>query len=89
MKYPIHPEIERFWEEAGYNLFCKITTASRSWEDELLQHGFVRWYVKKDNTQQAAASVFNLPAPITDYFYEGKIYSEQQMLRLVRLKAFM
>lgn len=73
----MHPEIKKFWEGAGYKVVqsSELNWWASKWEDVLL------------HDMQIAELL-----PSGEYFYRwprGERRSEQEMLRIVRLKAFL
>lgn len=71
----MHPEIKKFWQEAGY----RITN-----EEQVLS-GVV------SGIQQMSASIGRIDTLAFGdrHRFNGVWYSEEQMLRIIRLKAFL
>ena len=76
----IHPEIKLFWEKSGYVIEPLTPNI-----DEYLD---MSWWILKDNypVDTVAMTHKNKPA---EYYMEGKKYSEEEMLHLVKLRAFL
>jgi hypothetical protein len=73
----MHPEIEKFWKDAGYRLSNK----------ELHISGVVTGY--KETYPGSCVSIIEIISFVRDYRFKDKWYSEEEMLRIVRLKAFL
>jgi hypothetical protein len=73
----IHPDIRKFWEEVGYQVDNDWWTSEH-----------VDYILKTKDGMTGAAAFRKRNAPI-EYLFGGRLYSEEQMLRIVRLKAFL
>ena len=73
----IHPEIKKFWQECGFSIVNEDQTMS----------GTVTGY--KHNKDYFYIRFIKTLAFGNTYRFNGQWYSEEQMLRLVKLKAFL
>lgn len=82
----MHPEIEKFWKDLGYYIIIDV-----------LQSDLWRfyWVLMKNERQIKFAGVSDdVPqgtkkAPCTRHFIDDKEYSEEEMLKIIGLKAFL
>lgn len=74
----MHPEIKKFWEDQGYD-------CSR------LERRYNTTYAYKGNQSTMRAIYYEISCDNIVYFINEvtKMYSEKEMLRLIRLKAFL
>lgn len=73
----MNPEIRKFWEDAGYTL-NDITGST--W--------IMFWGKKEEATLEWHVATFHASLdPI--YYYNYKEYTEAEMLRIIKLKAFL
>lgn len=75
----MHPEIEKFWNEAGYEV------ERGSYEDYV-------YYTSKLRIASPFAIVYKDGETPTKYFlhdWGNRIYSESEMLKIIKLKAFL
>jgi hypothetical protein len=92
MIHELHPEIQRFWEEQGHTIEyltiqypdgcspnATYVWATKEYEDEFL--GFT----KVVSEPIAIAH----PNETHTYCFGGDRYTEQEMLRIIKLKAFL
>lgn len=80
----MHPDIKAFWEEIGE---VDLTPSA-----PIIYYVVVHKYLRRRYT--LIAEVWNGgprdgPEQPNKYFYDGASYSESEMLRLIRQKAFM
>lgn len=72
----MHPEIKRFWIETGHQLVGP--TAINSWEIHIkLGEGWLGQLCKIETVCHG-----------NRYRFENEWYSEEEMLKLIKLKAF-
>jgi hypothetical protein len=82
----MHPEIEKFWVRLGYSIIIDIL------EDDLWKFYYV---LMKNGIEVGFAGVSDPQSPgtknafCTIYFMDGQHHSEQEMLRIIKLKAFL
>lgn len=91
----IHPEIEKFYTHSGYYVDTDVflLPVGSPWR--------LAWFLMKGDVQVRLIGQSDLmlgwgesnqqrPNPIkcTIYLWEGKEYTEEEMLRLIRQKAF-
>ena len=75
----MHPEIIKFWERAGFTIAAYHTSD--------LPRPIV-WFKIKDDKSYGAAALTGVDG-ITRYFIDDSNYSEEEMLKLIKLKAFL
>lgn len=68
----MHPEIKKFWEDAGYSI-----------SNENLESSSVITARKSDSPILETIGFGDT------YKFKNKWYSEEEMLRIIRMKAFM
>lgn len=75
----MHSKVKQFWEKRGY----EFTNYS-----DMTNH-FTNWYVRKGDDWRRifAASIYRTKDDV--YLYDGKKYSTKEMLKLIKLKAFL
>jgi len=80
----MHPEIKKFWEDAGYSVTEPgyITDP----KGEQIQLGTISGYKKA--AYNSAVSKIETIAFGNQHRFNGKWYSEEDMLRIIRLKIF-
>jgi hypothetical protein len=86
----MHPEIEKFWEDTGYTIVIDILQGT-------YPHDLWRfyWVLLKDEWEVGYAGISeDVPqgtkqAPCTTHFLHDKKYTEEEMLKIIRLKAFL
>jgi hypothetical protein len=76
-KYEIHPEIKKFWEEAGHTVVGP--SLIDSWEI----------HISTDPTGVWPLYRIEIICHGDRYRYNGQWYSEEEMLRIIKLKAFL
>lgn len=86
----MHPEIKKFWESKGYKIVVDILEGT--YPDDLWRF---YWVLVKDGRQVEFAGVSNdqpqgtKDAPCTTYLLNHKEFSEKEMLRIIKQKAFL
>lgn len=70
----MHPEIERFWNRKIFR--CKDPGIGKT--------GFLYYYMDASGIQHIVAEFNN----VTTYYWDNKKYSEEEMLKIIKLKAF-
>jgi hypothetical protein len=92
----MHPEIEKFWTHSGYYIETDILLPGDGIPYYLL------WFLMKDDRQlkcvgqsepydrksEAYKQLIGNP-PCTIYFFDEKGYTEDEMLHLIKMKAFL
>jgi hypothetical protein len=78
MSRPMHPDIKKFWEDIG--------TVEISMDAYL---NYDCWYVKIENILPHQIIARRWRHNPIQYFFGDKEYTEQQMLRMIKLKAFL
>lgn len=73
----LNSEVKKFWEEAGY------TTRSHTSDNNL----FVKWFASKKESRLIIAHLSDLFQNF--YYLNGATYTEEEMLRVIKLKAFL
>jgi hypothetical protein len=95
MSHPaIHPEIKAFWEKDGLVITPRFDVAKMS--EGLENYSAMIWDLVNDEyyndeyyIEATVAFTFKDQRP-TEYYYDGKTYSEAQMIGIARgLKAFL
>lgn len=72
-KNKLHPDIINFWRAIG-SIHLSGTMIGL-------------WICKPRNGDWVAVALEHDPDPI-DYYFQGESYSEQEMLRIIKMKAF-
>lgn len=87
--HKMHPEIKKFWREAGYTYIENEDQASHvtALDGEVIYLGTVTGYLN-------LGGPFNITRMDTLAFgdqhrYKGVWYTEEQMLKIVKMKAFL
>ena len=75
----MHPDIKKFWE-SGPPEWRKVYITEFE--------GTYVWYVIPGNQQYSTIAVKEGDSPIT-YMLKTQEYTEEQMLRIIKLKAFL
>ena len=75
----MHPEIIKFWERAGFTIAAYHTSDLP---------GQIVWFKIKDDKSYGVAAFIGVGG-LTRYFIDDSHYSEEEMLKLIKLKAFM
>lgn len=81
----MHPEIKKFWKDAGYSIESEpgyITDPGGN----RIQLGTITAYKKTD--LKFAVSKIETIAFGDQHRFNGEWYSEEEMLRIIKLKAF-
>jgi hypothetical protein len=82
----MHPEVKKFWEDAGYTVVVDIL------QDDLWKF---YWVVVKNGLQVKFVGISDVhppgtkDAPCTIYILNAKEYSEEEMLRMIKLKVLL
>jgi len=80
----MHYIIAKFWEDAGYSLISNKSYYTRI-DDKKEQQ--ISWFVKNapyDIQISLKAASWDYPT----YYFNGKAYTEDYMLKIVKLRAF-
>jgi hypothetical protein len=85
MRHNIHPAIRKFWEAAGYDVLYFETRY-------ITERNETAWYARPEDGREGLqialmADEWDSPVYMTDSDCE-QVYSEADMLRLIKLKAF-
>jgi len=88
----MHPEIEKFWNNAGYRI--GIYSSSKSFNNSSMWRYYYQLENKNGCMIEAGASdpcdyYENKDASCKIYYLNNSEYCEEDMLRLIRLKAFL
>lgn len=81
----MHPNIKKFWEDAGYEVIClrpAIEDDYTFWT--AMKDGKQSFYVARISNNDLVADSYRLPDEIS-----CNIFSEEEMLRIIKLKAFL
>jgi hypothetical protein len=91
----MHPEIKQFWTHSGYYVETDVMLPCCDIPYYLF------WFLMKDDQQircvgqsapydrdSEAYKQLQGDPPCVDYYFDGKYYTEQEMLRIIRQKAF-
>ena len=88
----MHPEIKKFWETSNHEVIQAVPIGSIS-DDTKWRELF---YIREEQTLTFVVCISeiiignNIPNNYTYYFLnQSKPYSEEEALRLVKLKAFL
>jgi len=98
----MHPEIKKFWKDSGYiivvdwalgcgpsGMYCRCHWVLVKNEMEMFQdRGMSELQPMEFNASGRAIEPKDLP-PCTAYLFHGETYTEEQMLRIIKLKAFL
>lgn len=106
-EYPMHPDIQFFWEKAGYQIVDEVDwlnnmntrimsknpnllLPSLAALQEKLEWGtnWVRLDANGNYVETTALITKDFPEANT-YVLDGKTYSEEQMLRIIKMPAFL
>jgi hypothetical protein len=93
----MHPDIKKFWEEAGYSVETDVMMPHDDFPYILF------WFLLDENDQQVkcvgqsqtyerdneAYKQLEEDPPCTIYLLDENKYTEEEMLRIVKLKAFL
>lgn len=71
----MHPNIEKFWNDANYLISHR--------------HGDFYWLASSSMEFPFIVALTLVSDKFVKYSFEGKWYSEQEMLRIISLKAFL
>lgn len=75
----MNPEIKKFWEATGWGVEWRSSSETRWWA----------WKnIAPDSHARRLIAWLVYPGEVL-YRWHGKFYSEAQMLRLIKLKAFL
>ena len=91
----MHPEIKKYWENAGYEINTDVFMPGEGIPYILF------WFLMNGDRQlkcigqsdtfhrnsEAYNQLIEDP-PCTNYYFNNRLYSEEKMLRIIRLKAF-
>jgi hypothetical protein len=75
----IHPEIRKFWEDQGYTLTDPLG---------FFPLGNVLWARQTDGLCFCSVAIKSKTG-IVQYCIDNDLYSEQETLRIIKLKAFL
>jgi len=86
----IHPDIIQFWNAAGYTVNILPRISRLSLIKHLCYRDFFDLYKDGDwFAHYAQSEMYSVRPPHNiEYKYNNQFYSEEQMLRIIRLKAF-
>jgi hypothetical protein len=82
MIYELHPDIRKFWEDQGCTLHQHIF-----FEPSLDSDAKIWWMIEKDHTLTALIAI-TLRNGTNLYYFDGNKYTEEEALRIIKLKAF-
>lgn len=80
----IHPDIRAFWEYGGYTVKPRFPTAMMM-ED----YTAMFWDQVKDKVIKQTVAFTSRDGSPTVYYLDGEQYVEAEMLRIIKLKAFL
>ena len=88
-------EIKKFWEHAGYVVNHTPWYYNSPLDMSEFFHGAPRgshvydvWDACKDGRHRTIAVIWKVKNVPNEYVFKGKRYTEEQMLKLIKLKAF-
>ncbi len=86
----MHPEIEKFWKDSGYTIVIDVLQGT--YPCDLWRF---YWVLLKNELEAGYAGISeDVPqgtwqAPCTTYFLHDNKYTEEVMLKIIRLKALL
>ena len=89
----MHPEIEKFWEDQGYSIVLSDSRTKpdpESWRFMyflMIDNRYKGYVAYSERYYQSFCYVLSPKA--VKYLLDGRYYSEEEMLRFIRLKAFL
>jgi len=81
----IHPEIRKFWEDQGYT----VGDAIDSLHDNSSCQYILAFKVSYMNYTQRIKIIGHIVNNIIEYYLFGRFRSEQETLRIIKMKAFL
>jgi len=91
----MHPEIEKFWTHSGYYVETDIMMPC---EHPYILFWFVMkadkqlWCIGQSNSYDRKSEAYEQlkeDPPCTIYYFNEKQYTEEEMLRIIKLKVFL
>lgn len=75
----MHPDIKKFWDNQNR------TNRQKGWSSSI----FYTWYLRINNDPFAKIISHEwIDGSHIEYFFEGERYSEREMLKIIKMKAF-
>lgn len=87
----MNPLIEKFWNDAGYKILIKDKSHSVSYHSNKLYERL--WVSEKDGSFVGIVGTSDIIMSLKDikclfYYFEDEEYSEEDMLKIVKMSAF-
>lgn len=84
-EYLMHPEIKKFWEDSGFEVKPFLLQGEEAGLDHLMSNKL--WYAHKGTESKLVADI----SENKQYYKFGDKHflSEEEMLKLIKLKAFL
>ena len=72
----MHPDIKKFWEDSGHNISVYVIGDERLW-------------IARKNGELSGGHIIYHHTGSDEYYWDHSWYNEEEMLRIVKLKAFL
>jgi len=87
----MHPKIKKFWEDTGYEVDTDVLVGPGSADSPWRLY----WFLMKDEKQLRLIGMSDIQRggkvrpPCTTYFINDREYTEEEALRIIKLKVFL